>query len=49
MNWLMEPLGGFKSISLATDDSYTCSCQSGLNVCTVEGALKIIKDTKPPN
>jgi len=46
MDWLMEPLNGFKSISQDFAEScpstwYQCTCEGGLLICTVKGALTV--------
>jgi len=51
MDWLMEPLSGFKGISQDFEDSCPqtwnqCTCTGGLLICTVQGALKIEEPTE---
>ena len=47
MEWIMEPLIGFKGIGVVNLEGcqthYECSCQGGLLVCIVEGALIVKK------
>jgi hypothetical protein len=46
MDWLIQPLEGFGQIGVLQQEQcsthYSCSCQGGLCVCTVEGALKVV-------
>lgn len=48
MTWMVEPFGGFDSISFASDEGCVkhCTCVGGLAVCTCVGGLIIIPPEK---
>ncbi len=48
MEWIVDPLCSFNALDTILADSCPnvfnqCSCQGGLNVCTVEAALRVAK------